>query len=342
MSNPTPDPRALCRACPTPYGNHTEHTADHPFRPLLTGQRPPGWMSREERHEFEAFLVAGSPVKYRPGPRGGPRTFELAEREGRATPTTTPDPVRAMQDRLAEAYAVNVDRQVTAHLEAAAVAHDALVAEQAGPTWQHRALNLAARLRSLKAELAEVRRQRDQAERTAAQRGEHLDQLEGMIRRFAIDTGAVDAEADEPCDAEAVPDLCGDTIGPVPKLDGQVLTCTLYAGHDGDHRDGSAWWVERDAAGARADAMTADAVIRCGDTHAWGYGEPVSECHLEDGHDGWHRDTVNGGCWPPAREAVQCDATIENVDVDGKGIGYPCELRDGHDQPHRAGGWTWR
>lgn len=37
---------------------------------------------------------------------------------------------------------------------------------------------------------------------------------------------------------------CGHTVGPVPKLDGEVLVCELPAEHRGDHEGQGAWWVE--------------------------------------------------------------------------------------------------
>lgn len=44
-----------------------------------------------------------------------------------------------------------------------------------------------------------------------------------------------------------VPDplsACCHTCGPVPKLDDEVLVCTLPISHEGDHDNGSAWWVD--------------------------------------------------------------------------------------------------
>ena len=49
--------------------------------------------------------------------------------------------------------------------------------------------------------------------------------------------------------------LCGDSIGPVPKLGGEVFTCNLAPGHAAEHQEGATTWSDRpEQSGVAAEA----------------------------------------------------------------------------------------
>lgn len=118
--------------------------------------------------------------------------------------------------------------------------HDEQPSEPVAEVVPRQAGKTAAALERALAELEEVRRQRDTAERTAEARGEYLDHLEARVNR-ALSALEGREEAPEKSDAEPAP--CDARLTLDYGDQGQTLGCALPVAHPDGHQ-------------ARADGVT--------------------------------------------------------------------------------------